>query len=419
MKIESFAVFKKRFVVMVQREKELERLRNLRDTNLIKVITGIRRAGKSTLFKQFQQELLASGVEERNIISLNFEEMENRTLLEAHSLNDYVMMCIDKSKKNYVFFDEIQNVKEYERVVDSLFVKEYIDLYITGSNAYFLSSDLATLLTGRYLEIYLSPFSFAEYNSGYTGDTSERGKMRVFDDFMTFGGLPEALNLFNGGNRGEILNYINTVFSTIVEKDIMKRNRLRSKTDFELVARFLFDSVGSIVSPNNIASYITSTGNKIDNETVKNYLDILCDAFLFHKVRRYDIKGKKLLQTLNKYYTTDIGFISALLGKSAKVDRGHLLENIVFVELQRRYTEIYIGKNTETEVDFVVKDKDKNISYFQVSLTVRDKATLERELRPLATIRDHNPKYLLTLDPEEPTYNGIIQQNATKWLLEK
>jgi predicted AAA+ superfamily ATPase len=197
----------------------------------------------------------------------------------------------------------------------------------------------------------------------------------------------------------------------------MKRKRVQSKTDFELVARFLFDSVGSIVSPNNIAGYMTSTGNKIDNETVKNYLDVLCDAFLFHKVQRYDIKGKRLLQTLNKYYTTDIGFVSALLGKSAKVDRGHLFENIVFLELQRRYTEIYIGKNAETEVDFVVKDTDKNISYFQVSLTVRDAGTLERELRPLQTIRDHNPKYLLTLDPEEPVYNGIVQRNAVKWLL--
>jgi predicted AAA+ superfamily ATPase len=404
---------------MIQREYPLRRLRNLRDANLIKVLTGIRRAGKSTLFKQFQQELLASGVDGRNIISLNFEEIENRTLLEAHLLNDYVMMRVDKNRKNYVFFDEIQNVNEFERVVDSLFVKDYIDLYITGSNAYFLSFDLATLLTGRYLEIYLSPFSFAEYTSGYAGDTSERGKAGIFDEFMTFGGLPETLNLLNGGQRSEIINYINAVFSTIVEKDIMKRNRVRSKTDFELVTRFLFDSVGSIVSPNNIADYMTSTGNKIDNETVKNYLDVLTDAFLFHKVQRYDIKGKRLLQTLNKYYTIDIGFISALLGKSTKVDAGHLLENIVFVELHRRYTEIYIGKNAEKEVDFVVKDMDKNISYFQVSLTVRNKATLERELRPLATIRDHNPKYLLTLDPEEPTHNGIIQRNAVKWLLEK
>jgi predicted AAA+ superfamily ATPase len=171
------------------------------------------------------------------------------------------------------------------------------------------------------------------------------------------------------------------------------------------------------VSPNNIATYMSSAGNKIDNETVKNYLDVLCDAFLFHKVQRYDIKGKKLLQTLNKYYTADAGFVSALLGKSAKVDRGHLLENIIFIELQRRYTEIYIGKNAETEVDFLVKDTDKNITYFQVSLTVRDETTRQRELRPLETIRDHNPKYLLSLDPEEPVHNGIIQRNVVKWLI--
>ncbi|MDR2563384.1 MAG: ATP-binding protein [Prevotellaceae bacterium] len=404
---------------MVQREQQLERLRNLQDTRLIKVITGIRRAGKSTLFKQFQQELLASGVDERNIISLNFEDMQNEPLTERHVLHDYIMMRVDKNVKNYVFFDEIQNVNEFERLVDSLFVKDYIDLYITGSNAYFLSSDLATLLTGRYLEIQVSPFSFKEYLSGYANKSFEKGRMEIFDDFMTFGGLPETLNLLNGGQGSEIMNYIGMVFSTIVETDIMKRNKIKLKTDFELVTRFLFDSAGKIVSPNNIAAYMRSAGNKIDNETVKNYLDILCDAFLFHKVQRYDIKGKKLLQTLNKYYAADIGFVSALLGKSAKIDRGRLLENIVFIELQRRYTEIYVGKNAETEVDFLVKDTHKNITYFQVSLTVRDAATLQRELRPLETIRDHNPKYLLTLDPEEPVHKGIIQRNAIKWLLEK
>jgi len=235
---------------------------------------------------------------------------------------------------------------------------------------------------------------------------------------VTYGGLPEAVNLMNGGNKSETIHYITTVFNSIVEKDILIRKKIKSKTDFELVTRFLLDSVGSIVSPNNISGYMTSTGNKIDNETVKNYLSVLSDAFLFHKVQRYDIKGKTLLQTLNKYYTTDIGFITSILGKSAKVDRGHLLENIVFLELQRRYMEIYIGKNAETEVDFVVKDMDRNLAYYQVSLSVRDAGTLTRELRPLQTIRDHHPKYLITLDPEEPVYDGIIQCNAIKWLLQ-
>lgn len=404
---------------MIQRECFLKRLRNLRDTNLIKVITGVRRAGKSTLFQQFQQELLASGVNEKHIIYLNLEEIENSNMLDVYLLNDYIMKMADKKKKNYVFLDEIQMVPEFERLVDSLFVKDFIDLYITGSNAYFLSSELATLLTGRYLEIYVSPFSFSEFLSGYIQNPDDyKSKSEIFDDYMTYGNLPESLNLLNGGQRGEIMNYASSVFSTIVEKDIMSRKKVQSKADFELVTRFLFDSVGSIVSPNNIAGYMTSTGNKIDNETVKNYLSVLSDAFLFHKVQRYDIKGKKLLQTLNKYYTTDVGFISALLGKSAKINTGRLLENIVFLELQRRYKEIYVGKNAQMEVDFVVKDADRNISYFQVSLTVRDEATLERELRSLQTIRDHNPKYLITLDSEEPVHNGIIQRNAIKWLLE-
>lgn len=404
---------------MIQRDFFLERLRNLRDTNLIKVVTGVRRAGKSTLFRQFQQELLASGVSENQIIYLNLEEIENSNMLDVYLLNDYVMKMVDKKKKNYVFLDEVQMVPAFERLVDSLFVKDFIDLYITGSNAYFLSSELATLLTGRCLEIYVSPFSFSEFLSGYIQNPDDyKSKSEIFDDYMTYGSLPESLNLLNGGQKDEIMNYVSTVFTTIVEKDIMKRKKVQSKVDFELVTRFLLDSAGSIVSPNNIAGYMTSTGNKIDNETVKNYLSILSDAFLFHKVQRYDIKGKKLLQTLNKYYTTDIGFISAVLGKPAKINAGSLLENIVFLELQRRYKEIYVGKNAEKEVDFVVKDTNRNISYFQVSLTVRDAATLERELRSLQTIRDHNPKYLITLDPEEPVYNGIIQRNAVKWLLE-
>jgi predicted AAA+ superfamily ATPase len=358
-------------------------------------------------------------VNERQIVYLNLEEIENSKMLDVYLLNEYIMKIVDQKKKNYVFLDEIQMVPEFERLVDSLFVKDFIDLYITGSNAYFLSSELATLLTGRYLEIYVSPFSFSEFLSAYIQNPDDyKSKSEIFDDYLTYGGLPETLNLINGGQKGETMNYINAVFGTVVEKDIMKRRKVQSKTDFELVTRFLFDSVGSIVSPNNIAGYMTSTGNKIDNETVKNYLSVLSDAFLFHKVQRYDIKGKKLLQTLNKYYATDIGFISSLLGKTAKVNTGHLLENIVFLELQRRYKEIFIGKNAETEVDFVVYDTNKSISYFQVSLTVRDAETLARELRPLQSIRDHNPKYLITLDAEEPIYNGIVQRNAVKWLLE-
>ena len=404
---------------MIQRENYLQRLKNLRDTNLIKVITGIRRAGKSTLFRQFQHELRVSGINGKQIIYFNFEEIENSNMLDAYLLNDYIMKVVDKKKKNYIFLDEIQMVRGYERLVDSLFVKDFIDLYITGSNAYFLSSELATLLTGRYLEIYVSPFSFSEFLSGYVQNSADfKSKSEIFDDYVTCGGLPEALNLMNGGEKNETMNYITTVFNSIVEKDILRRKKVKSKTDFELVTRFLLDSVGSIVSPNNISGYMTSTGNKIDNETVKNYLSVLRDAFLFHKVQRYDIKGKTLLQTLNKYYTTDIGFITSILGKSTKVDRGHLLENIVFLELQRRYKEIYIGKNAETEVDFVVKDMDRNLTYYQVSLSVRDAGTLTRELRPLQNIRDHYPKYLITLDPKESVYDGIIQCNALKWLLQ-
>ena len=403
---------------MIIRKKYLEQLRNLRDVNVIKVITGIRRTGKSTLFKQFQTELLLSGVKQKNIIYLNLEELENAPLLNAYMLNDYIMRMVNKKQKNYVFLDEIQMVPEFERLADSLFVKDFIDLYITGSNAYFLSSDLATMLTGRYIEIKVMPFSFAEFVSGYEVSSFGKSKAEIFNDYLQYGGFPEVLNLLNAGKTNEINNYLSGVYSTILEKDIMTRNKIRSKFDFENLARFMFDSIGNTVSPNSIANTMTSNGNKISKEAVDNYLSHLLGSFIFYQADRYDIKGKKLLQTLGKFYAVDLGFLSAMFGRDMQFNKGHNLENIVFLELLRRGNTVNIGKADNTEIDFVVRNPKGDRTYIQVAWTANEPATFEREIRPFERVRDFNKRILLTADIEpDSTYKGIEKINVIDWLL--
>ena len=397
---------------MIIREQYINRLKNMLGIKVIKVITGLRRVGKTTLFKQFQQELKNSGIVEKNIIYLNLEEMENEALLERHVLHDYIMRLADRNTINYVFLDEIQMVPEFEKLIDSLFVKDFIDIYITGSNAWFLSSELATLLTGRYVEIPVLPLSFKEFSAVFT-----KSKTELFEDYINFGGMPEVSNIIQLNKEQEITPYLTNVYRTILEKDIYKRKKVKSTFDFENIVNFIFDCVGNIVSPNNIAKTVTTNGNKIDNETVENYLSALEDSFLLNKVLRYDIRGKKMLQTLNKFYVADTGLLLAILGRNAQINRGHLLENLVFIELKRRYKEIYIGKVLQTECDFICKDDKGLIAYYQVSLTVREQMTLDRELAPFSKINNHFPKYLLTLDPEEPTYNGVQQINIINWLL--
>ncbi len=399
---------------MILRSQYIDQLQKLKDINLIKVITGIRRVGKSTLFKQFQEELKKAGVKQKNIISLNLEEMENETLLDRHILYNHIINNVNAKQKNYVFIDEVQHIPQFEKLVDSLYVKDYIDLYITGSNAYFLSSELATLLTGRYIEIQVLPLSFSEFSQPYPEKVS---KLEIFEDYIKYGGFPEVSNMLHATAKDQIYNYLSSVFHNIVEKDILTRNLIRSKSDFEVLAKFLLDSTGSYVSPNNIANTMTSNGNKINKETVDNYIRNLTDSFILYKAWRYDIKGKKILQTINKFYTVDIGIISAILGRNAHINRGHLLENLVYLELLRRYKSVFIGKNAEKEVDFIAIDINGEITYYQVALTVREENTLKRELTVFFGIKDFFPKYLITLDPEETVHSGIKQINVVAWLM--
>lgn len=396
---------------MIIRESYLNRLKNMLGINVIKVITGLRRVGKTTLFKQFQQELINIGVSEKNIIYLNLEEMENESLLERHVLHDYIMRISDRNTTNYVFLDEIQMVPGFERLIDSLFVKDFIDIYITGSNAWFLSSELATMLTGRFIEIQVLPLSFNEFSSVFN-----KNKNELFEDYINYGGMPEVSNILKLGKANELTPYLTSVYRTILEKDIYRRNKVKFKLDFENIVNFILDSVGSILSPNNIAQTLTAQGKKIDNETIENYLSVLIDSFIINKVNRYDVRGKKILQTLNKYYVADTGLLHAILGRNAQINRGHVLENLVYNELKHRYKDINIGKVLQTECDFACRDENGILAYFQVALTVREQKTLDREILPFSKIKNHYPKLLLTLDPEEPTYNGVQQKSIINWL---
>ncbi len=398
----------------ILRTKELDKLIVLKDRNLIKVVTGVRRCGKSTLLMQFQ-DLLREKNPKIAIISINMDLPEFRFLAEQNwkEIYDYIQKLLKKNVTNYVFIDEIQNVPEFEKLLEGLFVTPNVDLYVTGSNAYLLSSELATLLTGRAFEINILPFSFAEYLE-YTGKTANFD--RTFAEYLRIGGFPEAVGLAKE-SENFAYEYLKTVFQNIYENDIQKRHSIYYETSYREVVNFLIDSVGSMVSARNIAKTLTANGKKIDNKTVSKYIDTLVESYLFYKVNRYDIKGKQHLTTLEKYYLTDIGLRNALLGKELSADVGHLLENIVFLELQRRNYQVWIGKVDNLEIDFVVRDKNGYTKYIQVAYTVKEQSTLERELAPFAKIPDFNERLLLTTDYETGSHNGIKQINVIDWLL--
>jgi len=398
----------------IQRKTELDKLLVLKDKNLIKVVTGVRRAGKSTLLLQFQ-DLLKAENPNVSIISINIDLPEFRFLAEKNwkEIYDYIKNLLQENVTNYVFIDEIQNIYEFEKLLEGLFVTPNIDLYVTGSNAYLLSSELATLLTGRAFEINILPFSFAEYLK-FTGKTANLD--RAFAEYMRTGGFPEAVGLAEAGENFAY-EYLKTVFQNIYENDIQKRHTIYHETSYNEVVNFLIDSVGSSVSARNIAGVLTANGKKIDNKTVSKYIDTLVESYLFYKVNRYDIKGKQHLATQEKYYLVDLGLRYALLGKELSADVGHLLENVIFLELQRRNSQIWIGKADNTEVDFVVRDENGYTKYIQVAYTVKESKTLERELTPFAKIPDFNERLLITMDYETGSHNGVKQINAIDWLL--
>jgi predicted AAA+ superfamily ATPase len=398
------------------RKRYLDKLSVLKDKNFIKVATGVRRCGKSTLMIQFQ-DLLRNENANVSILAINMDMPEFRFLAEKNwkEIYDYILENLNPKETNYLFIDEVQNVPEFEKLLEGLYVHSNIDLYVTGSNAFLLSSELATLLTGRAFEINVLPFSFSEYLEFTEKHTNPD---RAFAEYIQTGGFPEAVRLSAEGNFFAT-EYLQTVFRNIYENDISIKHTIYGGESYQEVVKFLIDSVGSTVSAGNIAKVLTANKKKIDNKTVSKYIDTLVESYLFYKVNRYDVKGKQHLATQEKYYLVDLGFRNAMLGKELTSDAGHLLENIVYLELIRRNYQVWIGKVNNLEVDFIVRNNDGFTQYIQVSQTVQDKVTLERELTPLNTIPDHFEKLLITMDYDNGTYNGIKKINAIDWLLNK
>jgi len=425
---------------MVKRKEYLERLKQWREKQLIKVISGVRRCGKSTLLAQYVDYLRSTGVEDEQIVSVNLEDVDFEHLLDYKALHDYVKERLCKGRYTYVFIDEVQQCSNFEKTVDSLFIKENVDVYITGSNAHMLSGELATLLSGRYIEINMLPLSFAEHmeiakttkqrndNGGLNRMSLNRTRLNVggntlpnpkeeFTNYLRYGSFPYVSQLEK--SEAIIKTYIDGIYNTILIKDVATRKEITDIAVLESVVKFLCSNIGSPVSTKKISDTINSSGRKISVNTVDKYVEALADSFIFYRADRYDIKGREHLRTNGKYYLVDTGLRNMLLSASSP-DLGHQLENIVYLELLRRGNKVSIGKLAEKEVDFVASDVG-GICYYQVAATVLDENTLARELDPLRKIPDNHPKFLLTLDDIMPNANhdGIRQINVLDWLLNK
>lgn len=399
----------------IYRKEYMDFLIRNKDRQIIKVVSGIRRCGKSTIFEMYREYLLNSGVSPEQLININFEELAFESLKDYRTLYDYLSSRLLADRKNYIFLDEVQHVDQFERVVDSLFIKSNVDLYITGSNAWFMSGELATLLTGRYIELQMLPLSFKEYCQGMENLGIDEPPKKLFDQYLTESSLPYAMQL--QGNDKDIDEYVRGIYSSVLLKDVVARQRITDVMMLEDVIRFVFDNIGSLLSSAKVANTLTSSGRKIDSRTVEKYLQGLMDSLLIYQAKRFDIKGKQYLANLEKYYVADLGFRRLLLSKQGR-DLGHLIENVVYLELLRRGNRVYVGQMTGGEVDFVVQNGSE-LAYYQVAATVMEESTLTRELASLQKINDNYPKILLTLDDiiVNPDYDGIKHINLIQWLL--
>ncbi len=411
---------------MINRPQYLKELLSFKDANLIKIVTGVRRSGKSTLFDLYKQELLQQGIEEKQIQIIKLEELENENLLDYKNLYQHILENIIPNKKNYVFLDEIQNVPDFEKAVRSLFEKGNIDLYLTGSNSKLQSGQWATSLAGRYVEIKMYPLSYKEFYETYSKE-AQQNLDKIYEDYLTFSSFPYATYFIKQGSKNvlkQIHTYIEGIFNTIILKDVMENSGISEESRLRRVIKFMASCIGSEISIKKISDTITSDGMKIQPQTVENYIDGFKNAHVLYQADRYDVKGKKMLKTLNKFYLVDMGIRQHLLGNKDK-DDGHILENIVYLELLRRGYTVYVGKVDikdkdgkikALEVDFVAENEN-GIEYYQIANTVMDSEVLQRELRPLEAIRDHYPKFILTRDYGMADYNGIKKLNALEWLL--
>lgn len=398
----------------VSRPKYLDFLTRWQDKKVIKIVSGVRRAGKSTLFYLFRRQLKDQGIDDHQLININFENMKYDELRDPYKLYNYLESKITEDKEYYIFLDEIQHVKEFERVVDSLFLKDNVDIYLTGSNAYFLSGEIATLLTGRYVELKILPLSFSEYVAWYKQNEKFTDNNDMFNKYLE-SSFPYTLFIDNAKEKNE---YLQGVYSTIVLTDIVSRLNVKDTPVLERLIQSLYSNIGSQISINKITNTLKSGGYSTSNKTIDRYLGGIIDSLLMYEAPRYDVHGRHLLNSPSKYYGVDMGIRNILLPDHQQ-DFGHIIENIVYLELLRRFKAVYVGENKRYEVDFVGIDDNNNPSYYQVALSTLDGKVLERELRSLELIKDSYPKYLLTLDTFNKTanYNGIQKLNLIDWLL--
>ena len=411
-------------MIRIDRKEYLDFLVKSKDRQIIKVVSGVRRCGKSTLFEIYKDFLLENGVAKNQIISINFEDMDYEELTDYKKLYEYIKSKMIGDKKNYIFLDEIQHVDKFEKVVDSLFIKENTDLYITGSNAYFMSSELATLLSGRYIELKMLPLSFKEYyQAKLEYEKLEQKENRIlktliqyYNEYIVNSSFPYTLQL--DSDLKNIHEYLSGIYNSVLLKDIVARLKISDVMRLESVVKYIFDNIGNLTSLSKIVNTLTSMGRKTDAKTIEKYIRGLTDSLLVHEVSRYNIKGKEFLSTLSKYYVADLGLRQMILG-NRNIDMGHILENIIYLELLRRKGNVYVGQFDKNEIDFVVINSNE-IEYYQVALTVLDENTLKRELDAFKNIKDNYPKYLITLDDVmvNTDYDGIKVVNALEWLLE-
>lgn len=401
-------------VELLERKEYLDFLRRHKDRHIIKVVSGVRRCGKSKLFELFQNYLLEQGISREHIISINFEDLAFEDLQEYHALYNYVISRMQPEGMNYILLDEIQHVQEFEKAVDSLFIRENADVYITGSNAYFMSGELATLLSGRYVELKMLPLSFKEYYRA-CGLAANHTLQEIYERYITESSFPYTLQL--SGRQQDINEYLLGLYNTVILKDVVGRLRIADVKMLESIVKYLFANVGSLLSIRKIADSMTSAGRKIDSKTVEKYLTGLQDSMLIYQAERYDIRSKDILKINPKYYVADAALRYLKIGRRG-LDTGHILENTVYLELLRRGYEVYVGSMANGEVDFVAKN-EQGLTYYQVAESALQPEVMERELKPLQRIKDNYPKILLTLDEVGAVadYDGIRKQNVLKWLL--
>jgi len=400
----------------INRKNYIQQLEKLKDEHIIKVLTGLRRSGKSTLLEIFAQQIIDSGVPTNRLQQYNFEKPIFPEEYTWRDIYNEILAKTDKKMMNYVFLDEPQQISEFERLIDALYAEKHIDLYVTGSNAYFLSGEIATLLSGRYITIHILPFSFGEYIECPKNTTLT--KYELFNNYLYETSLPQGVLLRNQG--ADIQNrYVQDVYHTIVEKDIRQRYNIQNTRSFDNLSKFLMGAIGSVVSPSNISKAMKHDRQDIHHNTVEKYIEYLVNSFVFYQVNRFDVKGKQQLATQEKYYLADIGFRNMKLGKFQYQDVGHILENIVYLELNRRGYQIWIGKMGEYEVDFIVKNALNKFEYYQVTWSISDPKTAEREIRPLKLIDDNYPKYIISTDIITAEIEGIEHINIVDWLLSK